>query len=96
MKTLVFTPSAQSDLDDILSYIAAHRPLTAVSVMARIREKCELLARSPEIGQRRPEFGGDCRSFPVQRWVVFYRITGQAVQIVRVLDGARDIDTLLG
>ena len=93
---LFFTPFAEADLGQILDYIAEHRPLTAVAVLARIREKCELIASQPEIGQRRPEFPGDYRSFPVQRWVIFYRIHDDSVEIHRVIDGARDIDTLLG
>ena len=78
---LFFTPFAETDIDRILDYIAEHRPLTAVAVLARIREKCELIASQPEIGQRRPEFPGDYRSFPVQRWVIFYRIHDDIVEI---------------
>ena len=92
---LLFTPLAESDIEGILDHIAEGRPRTARAVIARIREKCELLARNPEIGQRRMEFPGNYRSFPVQRWVIFYRVTVDAVQIHRVLDGARDIDSLL-
>ena len=93
---LFFTPLAEADIGDILDYIAAQRPLTAVAVVSHIREKCELIATQPGIGQRRPEFPGDYRSFPVQRWVIFYRIKSDTVEIHRVLDGARDIDSLFG
>lgn len=72
---LVFTPLAEADVGEILDYVAEHRPHTARAVIARIREKCELLAGNPEIGQQRNEFRGNDRSFPVQRWVIFYRIT---------------------
>jgi plasmid stabilization system protein ParE len=51
MKRLVFTPLAETDLNDILSFIAADRPLTAIAVVARVREKCELLASQPLLGQ---------------------------------------------
>ncbi len=96
MSRLVFTPLAEADLDDILSYIEQHRPLTARQVFGRIRQKCEAIAAQPEIGQRRPEFPGHYRSFPVQRWVIFYRIVGDTVEIHRIVDGARDLDSLLG
>ena len=95
MSRLVFTPIAEADLNEIVDHIAMHRPLTAVTVVARIREKCELLASQPLIGQRRPEFRGDYRSFPVQRWVIFYRVLGDTVEGHRVIDGARDIETLI-
>ena len=93
---LLFTRLAESDLEGILQYISEHRPLTARSAVSRIREKCELIATHPEMGQRRPEFHGDYRSFPVERWVIFYRITQDAVEVHRIIDGARDIDSLLG
>jgi toxin ParE1/3/4 len=96
MSPLVFTPLAETDLAAILDYIAQHRPLTAVAVINRIREKCELLASQPLIGQQRPEFQGDYRSFPVDRWVIFYRVHRTGVEIHRIIDGARDLDSLLG
>ena len=43
----------------------------------------------------RPEFPGDYRSFPIQRWVIFYRVVGDSVEIHRVVDGARDLDSLI-
>jgi toxin ParE1/3/4 len=92
---LLFTPLAMADIDAILDFISEHRPMTAVSVVQRIRERCELIAGQPEIGQMRSEFPGDYRSFPVQRWVIFYRVLGDRVEIHRVLDGARDLDSLL-
>jgi plasmid stabilization system protein ParE len=47
MSRLAFTPLAEADLNEILDYIAGHRPLTAVAAMTRIREKCDLLASHP-------------------------------------------------
>ena len=96
MSRLVLTPLAEADLGEILSYIAQHRPLSAVAVIERIREKCELLASQPLIGQQRPEFPGNYRSFPVDRWVVFYRVQRKGVEIHRIIDGARDLDSLIG
>jgi len=96
MSKLQFTPLALSDLDDILDYIARERPMTAVAVIRRIRQACEKIARFPEMGQRRPEFSAEYRSFPVERWVVFYRIVDDRVEVHRVLDGSRDIDSLMG
>lgn len=95
MSRLVFTPLAEADLGGILDYIAEQRPLTAVAVVKRIREKCQLLASQPLVGQRRSEFPGDYRSFLVERWVIFYRVIGDAVEVHRIVDGARDIDSLM-
>ena len=93
---LYFTPLAVTDLDTTLDHIALERPLTALAIVQRIRARCELIASQPEIGQMRPEFPGNYRSFSVQRWVIFYRVLEDSVQIHRVLDGSRDIDSLIG
>jgi toxin ParE1/3/4 len=96
MSRLFLTPLAEADLNEVLDYIAEHRPLTALAVVERIREKCKLIASQPMIGQRRPEYPGDYRSSPIERWVVFYRIVGDTVEVHRIVDGARDLDTLMG
>ncbi len=96
MNRLLFTPLAESDLGAILDYIAVDRPLIAVEVINRVREKCQLLATQPYIGQQRPEFPGDYRSFPVERWIIFYRIVAGDVEVHRIVDGARDLDSLMG
>lgn len=93
---LLFTPRAKQDFREILDYIAQSRPLTASRVASRIREQCGKLRKFPEIGQQRPEYAGNYRSFTIQRWVVFYRVANDVVEIHRILDGVRDIDQLLG
>ena len=93
---LCFTPLVVSDLEDILNYIAQQRPLTAVEVIRRRREKCEKLAAHPGMGQSRPEFPGDYRSVPIERWIIFDRVLEHTVEVHRILDGARDIDSLMG
>lgn len=93
MSHLRLTPAAEEDLLDILNHIASHRPLTARKWYDTLRNKCEFLSLNTELGQRRPELNIDCRSFSVNRWVIYYRIVGQDVEILRVLDGARDISS---
>lgn len=95
MAKLLFTPLAESDINGILDYIAEHRPLTAGNVVLRIRECCDKIAAFPELGKVRPEFPGNYRSFPLERWVIFYRVAADTVEIHRVLDGGRDIESLL-
>jgi toxin ParE1/3/4 len=92
---LVFTPLAEIDLYGIISEIAAQRPGTARAVAARIRKKCRLLAGHPFIGERLTIRSREYRCFPVQRWIIFYRVVEQTVQIHRVLDGARDWPAVL-
>jgi toxin ParE1/3/4 len=46
------------------------------------------------MGRARPELRPDLRSFPVGRFVIFYREVRDGIEIVRVLRGARDLPAL--
>ncbi|WP_407919191.1 type II toxin-antitoxin system RelE/ParE family toxin [Deferrisoma camini] len=50
----------------------------------------EQISEFPSMGRQRPELGPAVRSFPVGRYVVFYRLTGDTVEIVRVISAYRD------
>jgi len=67
----------------------------AVHVVKKIRNKCELLVDHPEMGQAYPKLGATVRGIPQQRWVIFYRVRSETIEILRILDAARDIDDLL-
>jgi toxin ParE1/3/4 len=62
---------------------------------ALIDSEFRVLARQPQLGWSRPELANDLRSFPVGRYVIFYAPTPKGVEIVRVLHGTRDIESVL-
>jgi toxin ParE1/3/4 len=47
------------------------------------------------MGRSRLELAPDLRSFPVGQYVIFYLPLPKGVEIVRVLHGARDIESIL-
>ena len=87
---------AELDLLEIWSHIAKDSPGAADRFLDLIGEKCDLLAASPAIGRRREELAPALRSFPVGRYVIFYRPGQRGIQIVRVLSAYRDIAALFG
>jgi toxin ParE1/3/4 len=50
-----------------------------------------MLRDNPEAGRARPELAPGVRSFPVGNYVIFYRLTGGGVELLRALNGYRDI-----
>ncbi|MGO8765667.1 MAG: type II toxin-antitoxin system RelE/ParE family toxin [Limisphaerales bacterium] len=54
------------------------------------------LAVMPLMGRQREELSPRLRSFPVSRYVIFYRPMENGVEIVRALHGARDLPSLIG
>ncbi len=94
MSRLIFAPSARLDLLDIHDYIARDKPNAAANWIDRIEEKCELIAATPEFGEKRPEYGPGIRSSVVGRYVIFYRPMEDGIEVVRVIAGDRDIRSL--
>ena len=86
--------AARSDLDDIWFYIAEDNPEAADKFVAIIISKFPTLAAMPQMGRAREELSRGLRSFPIGRYIIFYRPTKNWVEIARVLHGARDLPPL--
>jgi toxin ParE1/3/4 len=91
---VVFSAQAEADLLSIGAYIARDSAVRARAFIAQIVERANALATLPHRGRRRPEIGPELRSTPVPPVVVFYRVTDETVEIVRIVDGRRDLQTL--
>jgi toxin ParE1/3/4 len=83
---------AEADLIEIWHFIAKDSPGAADRFLDLLEEKCQLLADSPEMGRRRDELAPALRSFPVERYAIYYRIAPGGIEIVRVLSAYRDLD----
>jgi len=91
---LRISPRASEDLLEIWSYIADDSEANADGFIDKIYETMELLARQPGLGRRRDELALGIQSFLVGRYIIFYRVVAGAIEIVRVLHGARDIENI--
>ncbi len=85
---------ATQDLDEIWLYIAQDNPDAADKYIRTIVARFPTLASMPHMGRDRGELSPGLRSFAVGRHVIFYRPMDNGVEIVRVLDGARDLPPL--
>lgn len=94
MRQLVVSPAALADLREIWEFIATDDPAAADRVLDEIGDRLDLLLGSPLMGRERPELGPGLRSFPSGRYVIFYVPEEDAMQVVRVLHGARDVEDL--
>lgn len=87
---------AERDLLEIWSFIAKDNPSAADRFLDLIGEKCDMLAASPGMGRRREELAPSLRSFPVGRYIIFYRPGERGIQVVRILSAYRDIAARFG
>ena len=92
MPLLIVSPEAEQDLLDIWLYIAEDSPVNADRFLDRLEGKALKLAEFTEIGIDRPELAPDLKSFPVDRYVLYYRANTSGIELVRVLHGSRDIN----
>ncbi len=85
------TPRAKDDLMEIWNYIADDNEPPADQTLWRIDGVLKMLADTPYAGRARPELHPDIRSFPVGNYIVFYRLSPETLDVVRVLSRFRDI-----
>ena len=95
MPLAIILPSAEVDLDEIWEYIARESPENADRFIDRVYQACqESLAFNPHMGRSREELAPALRSLILDEYVVFYRPAEHGVDVVRVLHGRRDIESL--
>jgi toxin ParE1/3/4 len=94
-RTVNLSPEADEDLIDIWGYLAREASeRVADRQLHDIDAACERLKAWPYSGRQRDELLTGMRSVPIHPYIVFYRIQGDAVEIVRVLHGRRDIASI--
>ena len=91
---LILSDQAKDDLVEIWLYIASDSPATADKFVDYLYEQCEHLRSNPEMGRKRDELVHNIRCLPVKKYLVFYRIANEKIEIARILSGYRDIVTL--
>ncbi len=94
-RNLILAQQAKDDLIEIWLYIAADSPSAADIFIDYLYEQAKKLCSNSELGRKRDELIAGIRSLPVKKYLIFYRINKDNIEIVRVLSGYRDIDTLL-
>jgi len=87
-----FTRRAREDLLDIWLYIAPRNSeAVAHRVYDQIEEACRRLKDYPQLGPARPDIAEGARALVIERWLALYRLVEDDVQVVRVVDGVRDL-----
>jgi toxin ParE1/3/4 len=94
MGRLVVRPQALTDLDDIFDYIAEDSVDRAIAFVRKLYGQMETIAASPSMGRRRDALLPGLRSFPHGNYLIFYLPLDDGVDVVRVLNGARDLEAL--
>jgi toxin ParE1/3/4 len=98
---MMFTFLACSDLKRISESIATPPDLWSASASDNLAaaedfaghfaRHCQLLAKNPGSGTERDELQPGLKSSPFRKYVIFYRLRGARVEILRVLRAGEDL-----
>ena len=89
---LSWSPEAEADLLEIWHWGAGHFSIDIADKHLRdIHASALNLSDFPEIGQKRDDLARMLRSIVIYPTVLFYRITGHSVEVVRVIDGRQNL-----
>ncbi len=100
-----FTFQACADLHNIWESIAmpsdlwgstnAEHLAAARTFAEQFEALCQLITLHPEMGPPRNTLQEGIRSLLFQRYVIFYRIRGNCVEVMRVLRATREVDAVV-
>ncbi|QMV02302.1 type II toxin-antitoxin system RelE/ParE family toxin [Devosia sp. D6-9] len=94
MRKARYLKSAERNLLEIYQYIAAESGDfdLALNTAMDLRGQCRRLGELPgTLGRSRSELAPELRSFPYRSYMIFFRYLPDAVEIVAVLHGHRDV-----
>ena len=96
MAKVEWSPQARTELKEILKFIARRdkRPQTAANIEAEIKKKLILYAGSPDIGHCHELLPNDWRCCRHKRWTIVYRPGESGIQVLRIVDAARNFTRL--
>ncbi|BDA74133.1 hypothetical protein CAL7716_082990 [Calothrix sp. PCC 7716] len=93
---VVITAAAKADLAEIGDFIKMDNPERAITFISELLDRCRSLGDMPRAYPLVPRY----ERFGVRRrvygnYLIFYRINENQIEVLHVLDGARDYESLL-
>ncbi|NJM47237.1 MAG: type II toxin-antitoxin system RelE/ParE family toxin [Alkalinema sp. RU_4_3] len=96
---IILSPEAQLDLMDFCDYLDESDPEVSMRFFDAARSTFVEIARMPLIGQQYEV--GETQSLRkwrikgFRRYLIFYRVKPETIEIVRLLHGSQDVDSIL-
>lgn len=91
MRRIVRSRQADEDLLDIWFHIALDNPAAADRTVERIENRWLQLLDLPYSGMARDDIAPGLRQLVADSYLILHRISDDAVHIVRILHGRRDV-----
>lgn len=99
MYQIVWAGVAESDLKEIIEFIAIDNPANASKILNKIKKSASSLYNFPERGRVVPELQDQgiltYRELIVLPWRIVYRISAKEVYVLSVLDSRQNVEDIL-
>ena len=92
MSRFIIAIEASVDLDEIGDYFLDRSVEAGERWFQEFNQKCKYLAQYPSIGRSYSDIRSYLRGLPLNGFIVFYRLKGDGIEIMRVVNGRRDFD----
>ena len=96
MARVLKTPLAIDDYRVIWRRIALDNVDAADRLLRRFDQRLDLCAMMPGIGTQRDDLAPGLRSMCIGKYLLFYRVIADGIELVRALHGMRDLPPLFG
>lgn len=91
MKQLRITAAASQDLTEISDYFLTQSIEAGDRFVTGFEQRYLLLARYPYVGKPYRQLRDDLRGLPLMNYIIFYRVLGEDIEILRVISGYRNL-----
>lgn len=96
MPSVKIAAAAEEDLKEIWSYVAENNPEAANKLIKEITRRFAVLRDHPQMGREQENLLVNLRSFVVKSYIIFYQPFEGGIEILRVIHGSRDIESIFG
>ncbi|MBD2288431.1 type II toxin-antitoxin system RelE/ParE family toxin [Microcystis wesenbergii FACHB-1317] len=92
MDQYIISTEAIRDMEQILDYLANTNINAGEKFLEEFSKKCRYLSQFPLMGRSYREIRPYLRGLPMKNYIIFYRLTEQGLEIMRVVKGERDLE----
>jgi toxin ParE1/3/4 len=94
MSRYVINVLASRDLSEIADYFAETNMEVGERFFREFNRKCQQLITFPSSGKSYGSIRSDLRGLSLEGYIIFYRILDEGIEILRVVSGRRNLESL--
>ncbi|NET43875.1 type II toxin-antitoxin system RelE/ParE family toxin [Okeania sp. SIO2B3] len=96
MNKYSLSQAAIRDLDEISDYFSNFSVEVGERFIKRFDDQCKNLINFPKMGRSYAQIIPNLRGVPLDSYIIFYQVTEVEIEIVRIVSGYRNLESLFG